>query len=136
MSLRSLLTGLIAGKVVQDRALCGHRTHNPVRLSYQGEESRFFIDLPRDHRGKIIFCASCLSHFSVTCAWCSRLIFVGELVTAYPPPAGFLPPVLVLPFQLDPPRYVGCVRSDCCDGPADIVGRLGLVDNKVLVLVS
>lgn len=73
--------GILFGRGV---ALCGHKTQPEVEVRAFGD--KFLMTLPRDMKKRPILCAECLAGKAIRCAWCNRVIFVGEFVTLCPAP--------------------------------------------------
>lgn len=121
--------------ILRYTAMCGHKTADPVRLSFAGWQTAGLVALPRKE-GHIHFCGPCLERMSFICAWCCRPIFAGDVVTACKPPRDFEPPLLARQYEADPTKWIGCNRKDCTDSDTKVVGRLVPCDARRLQVVS
>lgn len=102
---------------------CGHDTYLVGGAMVLGETPCFKLPLVN---GAPEYCIGCIAGMAVRCAWCSRPIHVGDLVTLYVRQEGMplgKQPVAYREDENNPyRRYVGCLRSSCADTSADRAG--------------
>ncbi len=90
-------------------ALCGHQTLAEGVVTAYGEV--LTMPFPRNVTGKFVLCADCLSKKAIMCAWCTRVIFVGEPVTLRQVETGDALQPHAVKHGTD--WYVGCLHPKC-----------------------
>ncbi len=100
-------------------AACGHLTKIKDKIVVFGEEVILSL---RFRHGKIEYCHRCIEKMTIRCAWCGRVIIIGDPITLYSPGKNFIPPKYAVKYSNHPPRYVGCMRLNCASTGMDRAG--------------
>ena len=99
---------------------CGHETFKKDKVTAFGVGCVTEIPIID---GKTDYCHRCLEKMAIRCAWCGKVIFVGDPVTLYSPrdKDRKMPEYAVL-HNKEHNSYVGCLRWDCAETGADRAG--------------
>ncbi len=101
-------------------AECGHSAYITDTVHAFGEQTTTTVPVID---GKIEYCHRCLEKMAIRCAWCGKAIFIGDPITLYSPvdKNRMIPDYAVL-YNKEHLSYVGCLRWDCADTGADMMG--------------
>ncbi|PID52240.1 MAG: hypothetical protein CR972_03075 [Candidatus Moraniibacteriota bacterium] len=104
-------------KIVAD---CGHKTLKKDNVTAFGESCEIAIPISN---GKTAYCHRCLEKMAIRCAWCGKVIFIGDPITLYSPRGeGLKMPDYAVLYNEEHSSYVGCLRWDCAETGADRAG--------------
>lgn len=109
---------------------CGHKTKLIAEVDIFGK--KLIITL---NNKEIEYCADCLAKMSIRCAWCGRLIKVGDPVTLNTPRESFQIPDYSVVYNKNPLQLVGCLRWHCTDTGMDRAG-FWIIPGKVYRVLS
>ena len=99
---------------------CGHETKERDVIIAFGEKT--ITKLPVKN-GRTPYCHRCIEKMAIRCAWCGKVIFIGDPITLYTPSnKNFKIPEYAIVYNKKPLQLVGCLRWDCAETGGDRAG--------------
>lgn len=96
------------GEIIAD---CGHKTKRKGLITAHGESTIACLPI---NKGKTPYCLRCIEEMAIKCAWCGKVIFVGDPVTLYVLlDKNSTPAEHAIIYKDNPLRLVGCLRQEC-----------------------
>jgi hypothetical protein len=100
-------------------ANCGHKTKKKDRV--RAHNGSTITTLPIKNK-KTPYCHRCIEKMAIRCAWCGKVIFIGDPVTLYTKIDGCQIPKHAVFYKQNPIQLVGCLRWGCAETGADRAG--------------
>lgn len=114
-------TTAVAPFVPLTATVCGHTTRRKGKIRALGDW--VITEMPLNEHGTVNYCLDCLGKMAISCAWCSKAIFVYDAVTLYSPrKPNFALPNGAVRYSEETGAVVGCLRWECADSGADRAG--------------
>ncbi len=99
---------------------CGHKTLEKDTVTAFGASCKTKIPIVD---GKTDYCHRCLEKMAIRCAWCGKVIFIGDPITLYSPrDKNWKMPDYAVLYNKEHNSYVGCLRWNCAETGADRAG--------------